>query len=93
VWFVPPTDRLLAGLVDIRADSRSTGVSTRVVLGGGKAQLLFIPRGIAHGVANLGVAPGAIFYFVNQLFDITDPDERRLPYDIVGEKFWNIQPG
>jgi len=93
VWFVPPSERLLAGLIDTRDGSPSVGVSQRIALGGGKAQLLFIPRGVAHGVANLWAASGAIFYFVNQHFDITDPDERRLPYDSAGEHFWEIQPG
>jgi dTDP-4-dehydrorhamnose 3,5-epimerase len=93
VWFVPPADRLLAGLLDTRQSSVTAGVSMRVSLGGGKAQLLFIPRGIAHGVANLGTDPGTIFYFVNQQFDIKDPDERRLPFDSAGASFWKIQPG
>jgi dTDP-4-dehydrorhamnose 3,5-epimerase-like enzyme len=93
IWFVPPTDRLLVGLVDARAESPTSGATMRIALGGGKAQLLFIPRGVGHGVANLGVVPGAVFYFVNQQFNIDDPDERRLPWDCVGEDFWKIQPG
>ncbi len=93
VWFVPPGDRLLAGLIDVRANSPSKGVSMRVALGGGKAQLLFIPRGVGHGVANLGTVPGTIFYFVNQQFNLDDPDERRLPHDCVGDHFWEILPG
>jgi len=93
VWFVPPTDRLLAGLVDVRAESPSSGVSLRIALGGGKSQLLFIPRGVAHGVANIGQVPSTIFYFVNQQFNASDPDERRLPFDTLGDRFWEIQPG
>jgi dTDP-4-dehydrorhamnose 3,5-epimerase len=93
VWFVPPTDRLLVGLIDIREKSESTGATTRLVLGSGKAQLLFIPRGVAHGVANIWNEPGTVFYFVNQQFDINDPDERRLPYDTVDSSFWQITPG
>ncbi len=93
VWFVPPTDRLLIGLVDARKASPSYGMTMRFVMGGGKAQLLYIPRGVGHGGANIGTQPATILYYVNQPFDITDPDERRLPYDIVGEDFWRIAPG
>ncbi len=93
VWFVPPQDRLLAGLLDARRESATYNARMRVCLGGGKAQLLYIPRGVAHGAANVGVVPATIFYFVNQQFDINDPDERRLPFDMAGEDFWKITPG
>ena len=93
VWFVPPTDRLLVGLVDARANSSSYGVTMRFVLGGGKAQLLFIPRGVGHGGANVGLSPATIFYYVNQRFSLQNPDERRLPWDMLGKEFWQIAPG
>ncbi|MBV9850831.1 MAG: dTDP-4-dehydrorhamnose 3,5-epimerase family protein [Armatimonadetes bacterium] len=93
VWFVPPTDRLLVGLADARKNSPSYGVSMRFVMGGGKAQLLYIPRGVAHGGANVGLVPATILYYVNQRFDLSDPDERRLPWDILGEDFWKVTPG
>jgi dTDP-4-dehydrorhamnose 3,5-epimerase and related enzymes len=93
VWFVPPTDNLLVGMVDARANSPSYEVTMRLVLGGGKAQLLYIPRGVAHGCANIGVRPATILYFVNQHFNIEDPDERRLPWDILGAEFWQMTPG
>jgi dTDP-4-dehydrorhamnose 3,5-epimerase len=93
VWFVPPTDRLLIGLVDARKASPTYGATMRFVMGGGKAQLLYIPRGVGHGGANIGTQPVTILYYVNQRFDLSDPDERRLPWDIVGEDFWKITPG
>jgi dTDP-4-dehydrorhamnose 3,5-epimerase len=93
VWFVPPADRMLVGLIDARADSPTTGAKMRLVLGAGRAQLLFIPRGVAHGVVNHLPAPGTVFYFVNQQFDIDDPDERRLPWDTAGADFWQATPG
>ena len=93
VWFVPPSDRLLVGLFDPRKESSSGGASMRIVLGAGKAQLLYIPRGVAHGVANLWSAPGTVLYFVSQQFSSSDPDERRLPFDILGGDFWSITPG
>jgi dTDP-4-dehydrorhamnose 3,5-epimerase len=35
VWFVPPTDRLLLVLLDVRQGSRTEGVSMRFMLGAG----------------------------------------------------------
>jgi len=93
VWFVPPTDRLLIGLIDCRKDSPTYNVSMRFVLGGGKAQLLYIPRGVAHGGGNLWSTPSTIVYFVNQQFNLADPDERRLPWDVLGADFWQMTPG
>ena len=93
VWFVPPTDRLLVGLIDCRAGSPTYNASMRLVLGGGRAQILYIPRGVAHGGANIGVESATILYYVNQQFDISDPDERRLPWDVLGSDFWQMIPG
>lgn len=93
VWFVPPTDRMVIGLVDARKDSPTSGQTMRFVMGGGKAQLLYIPRGVGHGCANLGTESATILYYVNQHFNIADPDERRLPWDVLGSDFWEITPG
>jgi dTDP-4-dehydrorhamnose 3,5-epimerase len=93
LWFVPPGDRLLIGLLDTREGSPTHDRSMRLVMGAGKARLLFVPRGVAHGVANLSPRPASVIYFVNQGFDAQQPDEHRLPHDILGPDFWTIQPG
>lgn len=93
VWFVMPSDRLLVGLFDARKDSPTYQKSMRLVLGAGRAQLLFIPRGVAHGLANLWNAPANMIYFVNQCFDAEKPDEYRLPWNVLGEDFWEIRKG
>ena len=93
VWFIPPSHRLLVGLVDVRMDSPSCGVSQRLVMGGGRAQLLYIPRGVGHGGANVWHQPSSIFYYVNQQFSLENCDERRLPWDILGKEFWEIAAG
>ncbi len=93
VWFVPPSQSLLVGLWDVRADSPTSGGTMRFVLGRGRSQLLYIPRGVAHGAANVGTGDTFLIYFVNQQFDAQDPDERRLPYDALGKDFWEIRPG
>jgi len=93
VWFVPPTDRLVIGLVDARKDSPSYKTAMRFVMGGGKAQLLYIPRGVGHGCANVGTQPSTILYYVNQQFNLENPDERRLPWDAAGTDFWDVTKG
>jgi dTDP-4-dehydrorhamnose 3,5-epimerase len=93
LWFVPPSQRLLAGLLDVREHSGTYKQSMRVVLGGGAAKLLYIPSGVAHGAANPWKAAAGIIYFVSSQFDAANPDELRLPWDLIGREFWQIQQG
>lgn len=92
IWFVPPSQRLLIGLIDVRKESPTNGVKMRFVLGGGRARLLYIPRGVGHGAANLWQQPANIMYFVNNEFspEADKTDEHRLPWDIFGEGFWEL---
>lgn len=95
VWYVPPSDRLLVVLVDVRAGSRTEKITQRLVLGAGASRLLRIPPGVAHGVRNIGVATGRLIYFVDLHFT-TDPatcDEGRLPWDYAGPEIWDIVRG
>ena len=95
VWFVPPTDRFLLILVDVRQGSRSEGVSMRFMLGAGASRLVRIPPGVAHGVRNLAAAPGRIIYFTDVHFspDPADCDEGRLPWDYLGADVWDVTRG
>jgi dTDP-4-dehydrorhamnose 3,5-epimerase len=93
VWFIPPHDRLLVGLLDVRESSRSYRTANRLVMGAGRSRLLLIPRGVAHGAANMSSRPASIIYFTNSAFDANEPDEHRLPYDLLGADFWTIRPG
>jgi dTDP-4-dehydrorhamnose 3,5-epimerase len=93
LWFVAPSDRLLVGLYDLRKNSQTYGVKMRFVLGAGKSRLLYIPRGVAHGVANLTNKTTPLIYVVNQFFDANALDERRLPWDFLGKEFWELQKG
>jgi len=90
VWFVPPSDRLLVVLVDVRKGSRTEGVVRRLVLGGGASRLLRIPPGVAHGARNLASATGRIIYFTDLHFspEPASCDEGRLPWDYVGAGVW-----
>lgn len=92
-WFVSPRERLLVGLLDARQDSSTADKTMRFVLGTGTAQLLIIPPGVAHGAANPWDKPTSMVYFTDQQFLPTDPDERRLPYDLFGENFWELTKG
>ena len=93
LWFVPPAHRLLVGLLDVREGSPSYQSQMRLVLGAGRGRLLLIPRGVAHGVANLGTSSASIIYFTNTAFDPDHPDEHRLPHDLFGPDFWTVRPG
>lgn len=93
VWFIPPSSLMLIGLYDARQDSKTAGLSQRLVMGGGKARLLKIPRGVAHGVRNVDNQDGFIFYFVSQQFDAKAPDEHRLPFDFLGADFFELTKG
>lgn len=88
LWYIPPSFQLLVGLWDVREASPSKGTTMRVTLGGGKSSLLYIPRGVAHGCANIAHKPVELFYFVNGQFDASNPDEQRLPQNAHGEDFW-----
>lgn len=99
LFIVPPDATLLVGLVDLRRDAqRDAGTRPspqRLVLGAGRCHRLLIPRGVAHGVANLGTAPQAILYAVNRFFtaDRDRTDEWRLPWDHFGAEFWSMGRG
>jgi dTDP-4-dehydrorhamnose 3,5-epimerase len=95
VWFVPPSDRVLVVLVDVREGSATNGTRMRLMLGSGTSRLLRIPPGVAHGARNLGTAMGRIIYFTDVQFS-ADPalcDEGRLPWDFVGASIWESTRG
>ena len=90
VWFVPPEDRVLLVLADVRRGSATAGASQRVVLGDGTSRLVRIPPGVAHGCRNLGTTTARVLYLTDEPFS-SDPesgDEGRLPWDFLGEGIW-----
>lgn len=92
MWFVVPSGgHLLVGLWDVRKNSRTNGAIMRVVLGRGHSELLYIPKGVVHGSVNLAKDPAELFYFVNRQFDISNADEKRIPWDARGKDFWKPQ--
>jgi len=88
IWYVPPESYFLVGLLDLRKKSPTSNLQMRFVMGADQSQFLLIPRGVAHGMANLSTFEGEIIYFVNQHFN--PDDELRLPWDLLGKEFWQI---
>lgn len=88
LWFIPPTSRLLLGLVDLREGSSTQETSRRLLGGGGKNQLILIPPGIAHGTGNPYQDRAELIYLTDQHFD--PQDEFRLPWDYFGADFWQL---
>jgi dTDP-4-dehydrorhamnose 3,5-epimerase len=95
VWYVPPGDRMLLVLLDVRQGSKTEGARMRFVLGDGASRLLRIPPGVAHGVRNVGTQPGQIIYFTDVHFapEPSACDEGRLPWDFAGRDVWEVTRG
>jgi dTDP-4-dehydrorhamnose 3,5-epimerase len=95
IWYVPPADRMLVVLVDVRRGSPTEGLRMRFMLGDGASRLVRIPPGVAHGIRNLGRTTGRVIYFVDVPFS-PDPgrcDEGRLPWDFAGADVWEPTRG
>lgn len=93
LWYVPPFQRLLVNLHDVREESASFDVHQKLLLGGGKNILLRIPKGVAHGIANIYQENMIMFYATTEQFDPKEPDEHRLPWDTFGEAVWELNKG
>jgi dTDP-4-dehydrorhamnose 3,5-epimerase len=95
VWYVPPRDRMLVVLLDVRQGSPTEGARMRLMLGDGASRLLRIPPGVAHGVRNLGPETGRIVYFTDLHFSAEPSacDEGRLPWDFAGADVWEVTRG
>jgi len=92
---VPPTDKILLCVGDVRKGSPTEGVVQRLVLGDGNSRLVRIPPGVAHGCKNLRTAGlSVIVYFVDVHFSAeADCDEGRLPWDHFGADVWDVERG
>lgn len=95
IWIVPPTSKLLIGLLDARQHTSTSGKTMRFILGDGRGRAVYIPRGVAHGYANHTTRDAGLIYFVNNQFtpDPGKTDEKRLPWDAFGQDFWDVARG
>jgi dTDP-4-dehydrorhamnose 3,5-epimerase len=91
IWYVPRPFSIFVGLWDVRADSPTCGMVSRVTLDGSSPQLLYIPKGVAHGSAVFDLTAVNLYYFINQKFNAEEPDEQRIPWDAIGADFWTPQ--
>ena len=92
IWYVPPGDKVLLVLIDVRAGSPSEGVQMRFVLGDGRSRMVRIPPGVAHGCRNLASTRGRIIYFVDRYFSPAPEscEEGRVPWDFAGPDIWEM---
>lgn len=88
LWHVLPSGHLIVCLWDVRKSSPTKGKTMRFALGGGNTHLLFIPKGVAHGASNISTHDAQVLYFVDQKFDMNNPDEKRIPWDSLGADMW-----
>ena len=88
IWYVPPSDKIIVGLWDLRKDSPTAGMARKVLLGGSSRGMVFIPKGVAHGSWNISDKAVNLMYFVDQNFSADEPDELRMPWDSKGAEFW-----
>lgn len=90
VWYVPPEDRILLVLADLRRGSTTEGARLRFVLGDSRSLLVRIPPGVAHGCRNVGRRTARIVYFTDRHFAPApqETDEGRLPWDFLGAEVW-----
>jgi len=86
-WFVPPGNKMYTILHDCREGQQPL---TYTFLLGPDPVVLKIPPGIAHGVKNVGTSDGIIIYGVTEPFNFEDPDEHRLPWDMLGKDIWEM---
>jgi len=84
--------QLLVWLADCREGSATEGVLQKVILTGEEPVQLFIPAGVAHGY-RAGPQGALLLYAMDQEFDITDPNEGRLPWDYFGAQLWEADRG
>lgn len=89
LFYIAPMYDLFIGLWDVRKESKTAGVTTRLSLGGGNSQLLYVPHGVAHGNANFSYEPIQMYYFINKQFNPKNPDEHRIPWNALGADFWS----
>ena len=93
VWYCPHPSKAKFVLFDVRKDSPTYLRTQVLVAGDGQDLLVRIPEGVAHGYRPL-TNPCALFYIVTRTFDVSDPDEFRIPWDHPAVRdLWDIPNG
>ena len=68
-------------LYDSRPDSPTRNELNEFFLGERNNVVLRIPRGVMHGYKTVGTEPSLLLNFPTELYNRTEPDEFRVPYD------------
>ncbi len=68
-------------LVDLRADSPTSGVIQTLILGENSPRMVAIPPLVAHGYQCLGLQDVHLVYYVTEPYNPVDPDEGRIAWD------------
>lgn len=89
IWNVTVSSHILLGLWDVRDGSSTKGVSMKIALS--PTRLVYIPRGVAHGAANISGHTAEILYVVSEQYNKEHPDEQRLAWDSLGKDFWEAK--
>lgn len=81
LWYAVSGDARVV-LHDLREKSKTSGETMEISVGeNAEAQLIVIPKGVAHGYQVLGNDPFTLIYFTTESYDPKDPDEERIPFD------------
>lgn len=91
-YFVVVKGMCKVGLYDLREGSPTQGEANTFYLGEHNRILLMIPVGVAHGYKTVGTEPSLLINFPTEVYDSTDPDEYRIPWDSPEIPFnWEIE--
>ena len=84
--------QLMIWLVDCRAGSPTLGVRRKLVFSGEQPMMVHIPSGVAHGY-QASDQGATLLYSMDAQFDVSDPNEGRLGWDMFGKDLWEADRG
>jgi dTDP-4-dehydrorhamnose 3,5-epimerase len=79
--FVVVDGKIKVGVYDDRKGSSTQGELDTYVIGEGNKQVIKLPGDCWHGFKALGDGRAMLINLPSKLYDYTNPDEERLPYD------------
>lgn len=81
-------------LYDAREESATRGRIMELHVGDPRPAFLVLPKGVWHGLQNVGATDALMINFPSRPYDYADPDHYRLPYDTPEIPYsWNAGSG
>ena len=80
-YFVVVDGKIKVGVYDNREWSSTQGELDTYIIGEGNKRVIKMPGDCWHGFKALGDERAMLINFPSKLYNYTDPDEERLPYD------------